>query len=289
MTRYAVLSMDIEDWFHVDYFDRSTCDLSYSMLDGLDVYLELMDELNVLSSFFCLGELAESLKSRLREMSDYGHEIGSHTSSHRRPLLLSLPDVREELRTSKDSLEQVVSSPVEGFRAPCFSFDRSCLDFLSELGYHYDTSRINFEMNPRYGSIDMEGFERYSKNIFIRDDFFEFQMSTQRFLFQNFPVSGGGYLRMFPWMLTASLLKKFLRDNELYTLYVHPYELSTKKSPPFPKDTSFVNKKRFGVGRTTVKRKITDLVKILQENNFTFMTFTKLRQKILQERNTVVQ
>src|SRR3989442_648447 len=40
--RTAVLSMDVEDWYHLDYFHRPSCDASCSLLDGLDVYLELL-------------------------------------------------------------------------------------------------------------------------------------------------------------------------------------------------------------------------------------------------------
>ena len=284
MNRHAVLSMDIEDWIHIDYFNRHSCDASHTMLDGLDRYVELIDELGVPSSFFCLGELAETLKDRLREIHQRGWEVGSHTYSHRRPLLLPLQEVEEELRRSKAALEQAFGGPIEGFRAPCFSFDRDRLELLPGLGYLYDTSRILFELNSRYGNMSMDGFRQISKNIFERDEFFEFQMSTQRFLRQDFPVSGGGYLRMLPWMLTKTLLKRFLANNELYTLYIHPYELSKQPLPPFPVGTSPLKKIRFSLGRKSVVRKISKLVSILRDAGFQFTTFSSLRRKLLQER-----
>ncbi len=280
--RYAVLSMDIEDWFHIDYFDRRSCDVSYSMLDGLDRYVELIDEHNLPSSFFCLGELATPLKNRLRDIHAKGWEIGSHTFSHRRPLLMPLQEVEEELHRAKESLEQAFGGAVDGFRAPCFSFDRERLDILPRLGYLYDTSRILFELNPRYGRISMEGFAKLSKNIFVRDGFFEFQMSTQRFLCRDFPVSGGGYLRMFPWVLTKTLLCKFLADNELYTLYIHPYELSGRPAPPFPPGTRFVKRIRYGLGQKTVAGKIMKLIAVLRDAGFEFTTFSELRRKLLE-------
>jgi len=275
--------MDIEDWIHIDYFDRRSCNCTYTMLDGLDRFMELMGELGVPATFFCLGELAETLKERLRDIHDRGWEIGSHTWSHRRPLLLPLPEAREELYRSKNSLEQVFGGHVEGFRAPCFSFDRDRLDILHDLGYSYDTSRILFELNSRYGNIQMDGFRQISKNIFVRDDFFEFQMSTQRFLRQDFPISGGGYLRMFPWMLMKSLLNRYLANNELYTLYIHPYELSDRHSPPFPPRTSPLKKLRFSLGRKSVVKKISKLVSVLHNAGFTFTTFSALRRELLQK------
>ena len=41
MKNVAVLSMDIEDWYHLDYFDSIECNKSYSMLDGLDNYCRI--------------------------------------------------------------------------------------------------------------------------------------------------------------------------------------------------------------------------------------------------------
>ena len=53
----AVLTLDVEDWYHLDYFDRHQCDTKNSLLDGLDVYVELLDSLSLPS--FVLGEIAE--------------------------------------------------------------------------------------------------------------------------------------------------------------------------------------------------------------------------------------
>jgi hypothetical protein len=219
---------------------------------------------------------------RLREIHRNGWEIGSHTCSHRRPLLLSLPEVADELQRSKRVLEDVFGGHVEGFRAPCFSFDRERLELLFSLGYSYDTSHILFNLNSLYGNVNMDGFRQISENIYERNGFFEFQMSTQRFLRHDFPVSGGGYLRMFPWQLTKTLLNRYFVDNELYTLYIHPFELSNQPSPFFPAGTSPLKKIRFGLGRKSVAKKISMLVSILVDAGYQFTTFSALRQKLIQ-------
>ena len=38
----AIFTMDIEDWYHLDYFNSNQCDRKYSMLDGIDVYREIL-------------------------------------------------------------------------------------------------------------------------------------------------------------------------------------------------------------------------------------------------------
>ncbi len=283
MKRYAVLSMDIEDWQHLDYFEKSACDPSYSMLDGLDRYLELIDEAGVPSSFFCVGELADKLKIKLREIHRAGFDIGTHTQTHRRPLTLSVQETEDELRVSKDTLEQCFSGTVEGFRAPCFSLDRERLMLLPKLGYTYDASRILFDSHPLYGTLDMDDFEPLSNNIFRHGDFFEFQTSTRKIFGKDLPVSGGGYLRIFPWMLTRSLLQGYLADNELYTLYIHPFELSTKTVPPFPAGTNLKTKIRFSLGRRSTVRKLKKLIALLRRFGFEFTTFSGLRERNMME------
>ena len=41
--KYAVLSMDIEDWYHLDYFAGKLPYKNISMLDGLEKYIKLLN------------------------------------------------------------------------------------------------------------------------------------------------------------------------------------------------------------------------------------------------------
>ena len=66
MKNYAVLSMDIEDWYHLDYFREKNVNMSYSMLDGVNNYLSILESHDIKTTFFTLGEIANSLKSDLR-------------------------------------------------------------------------------------------------------------------------------------------------------------------------------------------------------------------------------
>ena len=51
MKKYAVISMDVEDWYHT-YFPECDVDKSISLLDGLDVALEIMEKKRNLRFFF---------------------------------------------------------------------------------------------------------------------------------------------------------------------------------------------------------------------------------------------
>lgn len=279
MTRWAVLSMDVEDWYHLDYFQGSTRDRSGSMLDGLDVYVDLLEERGVRTTFFVLGELAEPLAPRLRSMAAAGHEIASHGMAHRRPLLMTADEFAVDLRQSKAALENVVQRGVEGFRAPCFSMDRPRLEEVRKAGYTYDSSRIDFTGHPLYGSLDVADFDKVSPGHFSQDGFDEFEVSTLPVLGKRLPISGGGYLRIAPWAVMRPLVQAHLARHPLYVLYIHPFELSRRPNPAALSELSYPQRLRFSVGRTGVARKLDSLVGLLRRSGFSFTTFRELRQR----------
>lgn len=281
--KYAILSMDIENWYHLDYFKDKECDQSYSMLDGLDTYLDIIDSHNIPSSFFVLGELALSLKSRLREISDHMHDLGSHGWAHKRPINMDVDSFNQEVLKCKSELEQMLGKSITGYRAPCFSLDRERLNILKNVGYKYDSSRIEFGDHPLYSEIDMSGFKEESPGIYRMDDFYEFQISTLAYGRKQIPVSGGGYLRIFPWFLMNILLKKYLTTDSLYVLYIHPFEFSSKNNPIFPSNLSLANKFRFSLGRRTVTKKFERVIQLLKEKGFHFTTFEILRGDLMKD------
>ena len=76
----------------------------------------------------------------MREAVAQGHEIGSHSVTHRRLSRLSIAEKRSETRDSRALLEQTLGVPVAGFRAPGFDTDREVLALVEEAGYVYDSS-----------------------------------------------------------------------------------------------------------------------------------------------------
>jgi len=79
-------------------------------------------------------------KQQLREMSDQGMEIGSHTCSH--PDLTSLPyaEQLEQLHTSKDTLESLLGSRVPSFAYPYGKYNIESVKALKESGYKFACS-----------------------------------------------------------------------------------------------------------------------------------------------------
>ena len=272
----AVLSIDVEDWYHLDYFDRRKCDTSYSMLDGLDEYLEIIEKRKLPSSFFILGEIAKQRISFYSELVNSGYDIGSHGWNHERPLKMTIQDFKKDLDDSYEIMKIINPEKPFGYRAPCFSIDRDRLNLVEEKNFSYSSSRINFSSHPLYGSIDMEGYQLRDNFIHKKNDFFEFESSTIGILGKNLPICGGGYLRILPWKVMETLLKKYFKDNNFYFFYIHPFELSKKKLPRIPK-SSFLTRKRFSIGHDSVAYKLEKLIDLLLLNGFEFTDFKNLK------------
>ncbi|REC63121.1 polysaccharide deacetylase [Chryseobacterium pennae] len=276
MKKYAVLSMDVEDWYHLDYFNKDECNQSQSTLDGLDIYLDLLDQYNIKTTFFIVGELVEILKDKIKIIEERGHEICLHSYAHVRPLQLNLEEFKQDTIAGIEAFKEFTNMDVKGYRAPCFSLDRDRLDILRELGFGFDSSKIKFDAHDLYGRIDLEGFKSSNPNIYKQGNFYEFEASTVEIMGKNLPVSGGGYLRIFPWMLTKALLKKYFKTNKHYFFYIHPFEFSKNYNIEVPENTDFKTKVRFSRGRKSVEEKMHKLIKLLKENNYEFVTFNQI-------------
>jgi peptidoglycan/xylan/chitin deacetylase (PgdA/CDA1 family) len=274
MNKIALLSIDVEEWFHLDYINSK---IDYSMLDGLDCFLDLAKKNNVPSTLFTLSDLALTTKATLQRAIEEGHEIALHGTSHKRPLEMTLDEFEADCVKGVDEINKHLGFKPVGYRASCFSLDRARLDILrNKLGFSYDSSRINFDAHPLYGSINMEGFNQVSEFLHYRNGFFEFEMPTISFLGKELPISGGGYLRIFPWWLLSIYIKKYIRKNNLFSIYIHPFELSSVK-PPAVKELDLKTRFRFKYNIKRVPLKLDRLIKLLKEEGFEFMTCKQAR------------
>jgi polysaccharide deacetylase family protein (PEP-CTERM system associated) len=283
----AVLTLDVEDWYHLDYFDRQNCDVESSMLDGMYRYIDVINSLGIKSSFFVLGEIAERNTEFFRDLALKGHDIGSHGWDHTRPLTMSICDFERDIRRSFEILKKINGHDCFGYRAPCFSLDRLRLDIVKTVGFSYDASRIDFGQHPLYGSLDMVGYKTRSKGVYELDNFFEFEATTLQAFNRQFPISGGGYLRLLPWQLMKYMIQKHLSSNDLYVLYLHPFELSNAVAPEVPSETSFPTKLRFSLGRRKTEEKLKRLVELLRSNGYSFSTFSESRQALMNEESRI--
>jgi peptidoglycan/xylan/chitin deacetylase (PgdA/CDA1 family) len=81
--------------------------------------------------------------SQLRELAGLGHEIGSHSISHRYLRQLDNSELRSEIQDSKTQLEQILGQPVEHFSCPGGRWDARVSPLAVTAGYRsVSTSEI---------------------------------------------------------------------------------------------------------------------------------------------------
>ena len=91
----CALTVDVEEWYHTclvpDYVNPEDRPALTEELDWLlPELLEMLAEARCSATFFVLGEVAERLPRRIREIAAAGHEVGSHGYLHLRACERSL-------------------------------------------------------------------------------------------------------------------------------------------------------------------------------------------------------
>lgn len=233
-----VLSFDIEEHHRIEAAVHLNPDSGlkthYSMRMET-VTRRILDNLarrEITATFFIVSEIAQENPLLIREIHEAGHEVASHSWDHRRIHHFTPKSFAEDLKRSKDTLEQITSEPVFGFRAPTFSLVREtrwAIDVLAEQGFLYDSSIFPVR-HDRYGVASaprvpflLQGSEH---------SLIELPPATLRLLGMNLPVGGGGYFRLFPLFLLKWALWQ-LRGKpfpSIPTLYFHPWEFDPEQA-----------------------------------------------------------
>jgi len=228
------MSVDLEDYY---------CDLPFSEWSTFEprieqntrIILDLFDKYDIKSTFFTLGYIGEQFPELVKEISEKGHEIASHSYAHLDLRKCSKENVEKDLKKSIDILEKVTGRKIKGFRAPFFSLDKNSFWAMEIIGkyFKYDSS-IFPTKTPLYGIPNAPRFQYKPsiENPMIKDSnsmLTEIPLSTYKFpLVRNIPIAGGFYLRLLPYFLIKKGIKKINSSSNRAMIYIHPKDLDEK-------------------------------------------------------------
>ncbi len=266
-----LITVDLEDWFQVENFKNSipfsewnTKELRFE--NNTRKLLEIFEEYNIKATFFILGWNAERAPGLVREVHNLGHEIASHGYNHNLCSDISTEDIREDLQKSKSILEDIIGSPVFGYRAPSFSITEKTISLLKEIGYTYDSSYNNFSLNNRHGSLDLS---QYKKKFFAYKDFegfWELPISNLTIGNMTFPWGGGGYFRLLNRTLFCIGVQRILKKERGYMFYMHPWEIDPKQ--PRVSDAGFFFRFRHYFNLSKCRTKLVSFIDAFQDCTF---------------------
>lgn len=283
--KYAVFTIDVESFADTECVQYSGMSVNNDMLDGFDRYIKLLDRHNIPATMFAVCETAMKLKTQVKQYINRGHSLALHGFKHVVPITLSDEQFRRDTLTAKRILEEEFDVSIKGYRAPCFGMDNSKLQILRDLGFCYDSSRLDF--GHRHNStLDLDNFIKPTESVFSKDGFFEFGLACQKILGLTFPVSGGGYMRLFNWSIIKSAIYNYLKSHNYYVFYIHPFELSNERVSP---DSSMKSYDKYYLthGFDTYASKIETLIDMLKKLDYTFVTFDQLTEIMSNKKATV--
>jgi polysaccharide deacetylase family protein (PEP-CTERM system associated) len=249
-----LLTIDVEDYFHVSAFEAvsppETWDGREFRVDrNTEKLLAILAEYDVRATFFVLGWVARRFPELVKKIARQGHEIASHGYSHRRVTTQSRAEFRDDIRQSKALLEDLAARNVLGYRAPSYSIGPNSLwayDELMEAGYLYDSSVFPMK-HDFYGIPDWPRFPfwviRGGQGQWAPDDgraktpageaacrMLEIPITTLNLCGRNLPIAGGGYFRLFPYGVTRWGLRRINRqEGRPFVFYLHPWELDPEQ------------------------------------------------------------
>ena len=205
-----VLTIDIEDWFHILDIGSTLSMEEWSkqeskVIKNTQVILDLLNKHDTKGTFFILGWVAEHFPDLVREIERQGHEIGTHGYSHELIYNLTPNEFRRDVARSLEVLARITSRPILGYRAPGFSIANSslwALDILVELGLQYDASI--FPMNRNHGGLPGFSGEAAWLTTPLGNKFLEIPVTPTTLFNKKVYLFGGGYFRLAPYFAIAA-------------------------------------------------------------------------------------
>jgi polysaccharide deacetylase family protein (PEP-CTERM system associated) len=194
--------------------------------------LEQLERFGQKATFFLVGVLAREQPELVRDIHRAGHEVASHGWDHQRIHNFTPEQFREDVRRSKDTLEQITGEAVYGYRAPTFSIVRQtgwAIDVLAESGMRYDSS-IYPVRHDRYGIPDAPRGPFLARGR--QCTLLELPPARLDVLGLRLPAGGGGYFRLFPLFVMEQALAQIrrLQQPPVAMLYFHPWEFDPEQA-----------------------------------------------------------
>lgn len=224
------LSFDVEEHFQVSAFEspmrRRHWDAYESRVEkNTSRLLDILAGHKARATFFILGWVAERFPHLVKQIASASHEIASHGYGHELITGQTHSAFRNDVRKTKAILEQLISRPVYGYRAPSFSITKEttwALSILVEEGYRYDSSVFPI-LHDRYG---IPAASLYVHQIKTESGpLWEVPPSVATMFGFRIPVAGGGYFRLYPYFLLRLLLQRIEAGHVPLVMYLHPWEL----------------------------------------------------------------
>jgi len=226
----CVLTVDVEDWFHI--LDSPAIpglsewdSLELRVARNTESILGLLDDTGLKATFFWLGWCAERNPLLVRRCAELGHEIASHGYAHVLAYQVGRSGFAADTRKGRAVIEDIIGREVIGFRAAGFGATDDT-DWLFEeiraAGYTYDSSV--FPARRGHGGMANSQLESHIIKT-EAGNLVEIPQSVVSIFGKRISLFGGGYLRLAPRWLIRWGISKLETAGRPLVIYVHPREV----------------------------------------------------------------
>jgi len=204
-----LLSFDIEEFdMPLEYGGEISFEeqIEISRL-GLENILNILNKHNVKATFFSTVVFAENNKDLVEKLLLEGHELASHTWFHSK-------FSNEDLKKSKDKLEEMFNTKVLGLRMPRMS--KIDANEVERAGYLYNSSINPTWIIGRYNNLNI------SRKFFFQKEVLQIPASVSPLRIPLFWLS----FHNFPVNIYRYLVKRTLAKDKYLNIYFHPWEFA---------------------------------------------------------------
>lgn len=226
-----ILTFDIEEWFHILDNNKTRTISDWNNFDsririGMNLIYDILDGTEKSATFFVVGWMAEKYPEIIREISDRGFEIGSHTHLHQLAYDQNRKTFYNDVEKSIKTLEDCLGKKITSFRAPGFSITKNnkwAFEVLHELGITKDSSV--FPASRAHGGLPSYNTAIPSIIDYNGIKLKEFPINTHTILGKPFIFSGGGYFRLLPY----KIIEKWTLQSNYVMTYFHPRDFDNEQ------------------------------------------------------------
>lgn len=103
--------------------------------DYTDDLLEILARHDIRATFFLVGFWVEKYPEMAKRISDAGHEIGNHSSTHPHMPTLSVEQIAFEITRTHDLIKETTGQEARLFRPPFGEYSNRVIETLGSLNY----------------------------------------------------------------------------------------------------------------------------------------------------------
>jgi polysaccharide deacetylase family sporulation protein PdaB len=101
-----------------------------------DEILSILEKNDVKATFFLVGNWIDKYQDKVKKISEKGHEIGNHSTTHPHFTQLDNQKIKDEIYMTGDRIKNITGKPTYLFRPPFGDYNSEVVKSVKDAGYY---------------------------------------------------------------------------------------------------------------------------------------------------------